>query len=517
MTYDPVAPSPFPTPRADATRFLPLPGGTRPGPVLALLDALRARLDADVKTAPSGTAGSPPADRRNDASHAVLVPHAAGDDGAAVVGVLRSRLRRAVPANTAVVLQTSGSTTGTGHLVALAGESLVASARATEQRLAGPGQWLLAVPAHHVAGLQVLVRSVVAGTTPVVLDTTHGFDPRELASAVASMRPDVPGYLSLVPTQLVRVLEGGDDVVAPLRRLAAILVGGAATAPRALEEARAAGLRVVTTYGMTETGGGCVYDGLPLPGVRLRVARDDGRVEIAGPVLAAGYLDDPAADADAFHVADGVRWLRTSDRGVLVPRPDGAATEPGHGAATAPGHVTATEPRPAAATAAGGLLNPTELLDDVAGPLRLRVLGRVDDLINTGGIKVSPGSVERVLTEHPEVAEVAVVAVPDPEWGELVTAVVVPAPGRDAPRLPELRALVTSRLGGAHAPRALVVLTSLPLRGPGKVDRRGAALRAAEELGVPAPAGGAVQPGRSVGASIGVVRTERHDRTAPIS
>ncbi|PFG40353.1 O-succinylbenzoic acid--CoA ligase [Georgenia soli] len=506
MTFDPAPPLSAPVASGGADpRLRPLPGGTRPDHVTALLDALRVGL-ADV--APSATA--PPV---------VLVPHAPGDDGAAVVEALRRRLRRPVPPGTAVILQTSGSTTGTGHLVALPTGSLTASARATEERLAGPGQWLLAVPAHHVAGLQVLVRSVVAGTTPVVLDTTAGFDPRALADAANAMRTDVPGYLSLVPTQLVRVLETGEEAVAPLRRLAAILVGGAATAPRALEQARARGLKVVTTYGMTETGGGCVYDGRPLPGVRLRLTGADDRVEITGPVLAAGYLDDPVADAESFRSEDGVRWLRTSDRAVIVPSAEAAPRI--SGPLHADGHPPTPGPR-------SGPLTARELGDDP--PLRLRVLGRVDDLINTGGIKVSPGAVERILAGHPAVAEVAVVPVPDPEWGELVTAVVVAAPGEAAPELTPLRKLVSAELDGAHAPRALIELTELPLRGPGKVDRRTTAQLAARALQAPQtlqatktvqapeeragtnPAGHATADEHQHEAA--VVRTERYDGAA---
>ncbi|MPV38229.1 AMP-binding protein [Georgenia subflava] len=401
-----------------------LPGGTRPQHVAVLLAAVRDVLDGAAQA---------------------LVPHAPEEDRDEVLATLRLRLARAVPAGTAAVLQTSGSTTGTGHLVALSAAALTASARATEERLAGPGQWLLAVPAHHVAGLQVLVRSVVAGTEPVLLDTSDGFDAHRLAGAAEAMRDDVPGYLSLVPTQLVRVLEAGPDAVAPLRRLAAILVGGAALPPQALTRARDAGLRVVTTYGMTETGGGCVYDGAPLPGVRLRVAGGHGRIEIAGPMLATGYLDDLAADSATFVAEDGVRWLRTSDRGVLAPLPapdDGPADDAGGG------------PRPGDAS-----------------PARLQVLGRVDDVINTGGVKVSPAAVERLLGALPGVAEVAVVGVPDDEWGQLVTAVVVPSATAPAPDLETLRELVRDALGGAHAPRAVVTAPALPQRGPGKIDR----------------------------------------------
>ncbi|WP_205739849.1 AMP-binding protein [Georgenia sp. SYP-B2076] len=393
-------------PGALAAGLEPVPGGTHPREVAALLGALRGVVLGD--------------DAR------ILVPHSPDRSGTDVLTEVRGRLRRPVPGGTAVILQTSGSTTGRGHLVALSARSLAASARATEQRLAGPGQWLLAVPSHHVAGLQVLVRSALAGTEPVVLDTTGGFDAESLAGAARTMRADVPGYLSLVPTQLVRVLDAGDDAVAALRRLAAILVGGAASALHTLGRARDAGLRVVTTYGMTETGGGCVYDGVPLPGVTVRTT--DQRVEISGPVLASGYLDDPAADEAAFTTADGVRWLRTSDRGRLE-----------H---SAPGQAA-----------------------------RLVVLGRMDDLINTGGVKVSPGAVERVLHEHPGVGQVVVVGVPDDEWGELVTAVLTVAPGAAAPALAELRALVAARLDSAQAPRALVVVPRLAERGPGKVDR----------------------------------------------
>ncbi|MFC7407013.1 o-succinylbenzoate--CoA ligase [Georgenia alba] len=416
--------------RPFAPSLLPLRGGTRPDDVAALRAAVHGTL----------------LEGRRDA---VLLPHGPDLDGGRAVRTTTSRLRGPLPAGTVVVLQTSGSTTGTGHLVALTAESLVAGARATEERLQGPGRWVLAVPAHHVAGFQLLVRSVVAGTDPVVVDTGAGFEPAALAAAVSEMDDAVPGYLSLVPTQLVRVLQAGEGAIAPLRRLSAVLVGGAASSPRMLADARAAGLRVRTTYGMTETGGGCVYDGRPLPGVRLRLG-EAGRVEIAGPVLAAGYLDDPASDA--FVVDDGVRWLRTRDRGAL---------------------------------------------EEEHGELRLRVLGRIDEVITTGGVKVSPGPVEQVLASHPGVAEACVVGVPDPEWGELLTAVVVPT-GPTVPALATLRDLVGRELGGPAAPRALVVVDALPLRGPGKTDRHGVARHAADALTGSVTVRGVERHGRTV-------------------
>lgn len=337
-----------------------------------------------------------------------------------------------VPAGVAAVLSTSGSTSGAGRQVALDGAALRASARATADHLAGPGHWVSCLPVHHVAGFQVLVRSVVAGTDPVVLDTSAGFRAADLAAAVDRLRPDLPGYLSLVPTQLARVL-ADEDAVRAVRTLAAVLVGGARTAPTVLRAAREAGVPVVTTYGMTETGGGCVYDGRPLPGVEVAVDEED-RVWLSGPVLAREYLDDEAATAEAFRLREGRRWLRTADRGELS---DG----------------------------------------------RLTVLGRLDDTIISGGLNIAPGAVESVIAELPGAGEVVVVGVPDDHWGSLVTAVVTGV-GLD---LAQVRTAVGRRVGRAAAPRALVRLPELPLRGPGKIDRRTVAATAAARMAATAP------------------------------
>ncbi|MEE6273909.1 AMP-binding protein [Georgenia sp. MJ206] len=390
----------------------PVPAGTRPVDVHALLSAL------------AGVLGSPGA--------APLAPYDPASPAPVPV-----RAGAPAPAGTAVVVRTSGSTTGSGHLVALSGDALRASALATHEHLAGPGQWLACLPSQHIAGLQVLVRSLVAGTEPVVLDTTTGFTPEALAAAVATMRTDVPTYASLVPTQLRRVLDAGPGAVEPLRGLAALLLGGARTPDSLLARARAAGLRVRTTYGMTETAGGCVYDGVPLPGVRVRTGAD-GRVLLAGPMLATGYLDDPAAHARTFVTDGGERWLRTADVGILTPGADGRA--------------------------------------------RLLVEGRLDDVIITGGLNVSPAAVEQALGDVPGVAESVVVGVPDEQWSALVVAVVTTAPSGPAPRLDAVRDAVGARLGRHHAPRALVVLDALPSRGPGKTDRRAATTIAATAL-----------------------------------
>lgn len=321
---------------------------------------------------------------------------------------------RRVGARTAVLVATSGST-GEPKLVELSAEALRASAQATIERLGGPGRWLLALPGEHVAGIQVLVRSQLAGTTPVVQDVREGFRPEAFAAATAALG-DGPRYTSVVPTQLARLLDAGGTALDALRSYAAVLVGGAALDPGLRTRAEAAGVTVVATYGMTETAGGCVYDGVPLTGVRLRIDAD-GRIVIGGPTLADGYLDRPDDTAAAFR--DG--WFHTSDLGRFV-----------------------------------------------AG--RLDVLGRVDDVIITGGEKVAPAAVERVLSAQCGVRAACVVGVPDAEWGATVAAAVVAAPGA-APDVGELQAAVRTALGRAAVPRRIRMVSELPLRGVGKPDR----------------------------------------------
>jgi O-succinylbenzoic acid--CoA ligase len=313
-----------------------------------------------------------------------------------------------------LLVVTSGST-GSGRAVLLSGAALEASAAATHARLGGPGSWLLALPVSAIGGLQVLFRSVLSGSRHEVLGRG------EALSAAVRRMPAGRRYTSLVPTQLRRYLDEEPDA---LRSLDAVLVGGAATDAGLLARAREAGVPVVTTYGMTETAGGCVYDGQPLDGVRIRVT--DG-VELTGPTLALGYRLDPAATEAAF--AGG--WFRTRDAGAL----------------------------------------------DADG--RLTVTGRLDDVVISGGVNVTPAAVEAALREHPDVADAVVFGRPDPTWGQRVVAVVVPAPGA-TPELPLLRTWVADRLGRPAAPRQLHVLDALPLLHTGKPDRRAVAALTSE-------------------------------------
>ncbi|WP_448386700.1 o-succinylbenzoate--CoA ligase [Mycolicibacterium sp. XJ1904] len=328
----------------------------------------------------------------------------------------------------AVVVPTSG-TTGTPKGAMLSAAALTASAEATHHRLGGPGRWLLALAPHHIAGLQVLVRSVVAGTTPVALAPT--FEPAELPSAVGALGPG-RRYASLVAVQLDKALRD-ERAAEALATLDAVLIGGGPMPTDLAERAAAAGISVVRTYGMSETAGGCVYDGVPLDGVRVRIhdrgaaqpaTSDRGRIVLGGRTLAKGYRNtvdpDPFADAG---------WFRTDDVGAL----------------------------------------------DAAG--RLMVLGRIDDAIGSGGLTIMPQVVEVVLATHDAVAECAVFGVPDERLGQRVAAAVVLVAGRDSPTPGELREHVAAALDATAAPREFHVVDELPRRGIGKIDRRALAAR----------------------------------------
>lgn len=305
----------------------------------------------------------------------------------------------AVAPGLALVVTTSGST-GEPKGVELDHAALEHSARASLDRLgARPGdRWLCCLPTSHVAGISVLVRSRLLGTPAIVHPR---FDPAAVGAATGA------SMVSLVPTMLARLLDAGVD----LRHFRAVLLGGAAAPPGLVERAHAAGVRVVVSYGMTETCGGCVYDGVPLDGVDVTVDGDgQGPIAVRGPVLLRGYRADPELTAAVLR--DG--WFHTADLGRWAP--DG----------------------------------------------RLEVLGRADDVVVTGGRNVAPGEVAALLTGHPQVAEAAVSGVTDPQWGQRLVATVVPTDPRDPPRLEDLRAFVRERAAAYKAPRELVVVEELP-------------------------------------------------------
>jgi O-succinylbenzoic acid--CoA ligase len=341
-----------------------------------------------------------------------ILPVPADDARQSALLTTTLRAGQAIDDDVAVVVSTSG-TTGTPKGALLTADALRASATATHSRLGGDGRWLLALPAYHIAGLQVLVRSTLAGTTPVTVPAS--FDPRELPSAVAALGSG-RRYASLVAVQLDKCLQQPAAAEA-LADLDAVLIGGGPMPAGMGERAEAAGVTVVRTYGMSETAGGCVYDGVPLDGVKVRI--DNSRILLGGATVAKGYRNPVSPDPFAEP-----GWFRTDDLGAV----------------------------------------------DDSGVLR--VLGRVDDAVSTGGLTVLPQLVEAALAGHPAIADCAVFGVPDERLGQRVVAALVLKPGTSAPDVAELRAHVARTHDATAAPREVHIVDELPRRGIGKLDRR---------------------------------------------
>ena len=385
----------------------------------------------------------------------------------------------------ALVVGTSGST-GTPKRTALTARALAASAAATERFFGSnsdaASQWLLALPAHYIAGAQVLARSVLAGTDPVIARSVIEpvrFSPEVFLQAVEHMS-SARRFISLVPTQLHKLLESADadphlgaEIHEALGSFTGILLGGAPASTDLLAAATALGLNTVTTYGSAETAGGCVYSGSVLPGVRVELVPEEGmpavpdtggepaqvgRIWISGAHLASGYIGDAARTAEHFFsAADGTRWYRTDDYGLLSP------------AAAPDSNKNCSEQR-------------------------LQVLGRSDDVLISGGVKISARAVATVLEEHPAVREACVVGLPDARWGTAIAAAVtlVPSAGAAAALVPSagaaaaptenrptlneelcalLRARCAEKLGAPAVPKQLSILPDFPLTSTGKPDR----------------------------------------------
>ena len=318
-------------------------------------------------------------------------------------GWKRVRSGRLEDPEVALIVPTSGSS-GRPRLVELGRGAVQAAVSASLRALAavsGDG-WVSCLPLAHIGGLLVLLRGLLGGAPllfrgPAELDPEAGFP-----------------FVSVVPTQLSRALDAGVD----LGGYRALLVGGGGMDAALRSRLAAAGAPCVVTYGLTQSCGGVVYDGLPLPGVSVRVG-EDGEIQLGGPTLLRGYRDGSSAGL----TADG--WLPTGDAGRLD------------------------------------------------GDGRLHVQGRLDDLIVTGGENVWPGDVEAALRSHPSVADCAVFGRPDPSWGQRVVAAVIPRDRGAPPTLEVLRAHVGALLGRHQAPRELLLVDSLPRTALGKVRRAG--------------------------------------------
>lgn len=377
-----------------------------------------------------------------------LLPVAAGQDPAAALEGLND-----LPADTALVIRTSGSS-GVPKAVALSASALTASAEATHERFGGPGQWLITLPTQLISGVQMLVRSLVAGTEPVYLvdfapeadpaaaadAAPRGFDPATFFAAAAALTHE-RRYVSLVPVQLARLIDFAESapseaereaLLAVLRRFNAILVGGQATPLDLRSRAYKLEITLRRSYGMTETAGGCVYDGVEIGETRVRIRA--GEVQLAGPTLALGYANDPDLTAERFFEDAGVRWYRTGDSGELL----------------------------------GGMLT---------------VTGRLDRVIVSGGVNVSLDAIERIVGEQPGWAGALAVGVADEEWGErpvIVRAEGASVDGFEEPvPFVEVREAVRAALGAGASPDREVVFDELPRLAGGKPDREAIRARVA--------------------------------------
>ena len=324
--------------------------------------------------------------------------------------------------DTALVAATSGST-GAPRGVLLTRANLRAAVEAAWGHIPGLREcsWVLALPVTSIGGFGAIVRATLAGTALRALPSVGGAAPFHVEDLLA-LDVTEPFAISLVPTQLADILES-PDATAWLSRATTVLVGAAATPESLAVRAREAGISLVTTYGMTETTGGCVYDGLPLPGVRVELG-EDGRVDIIGPQVAAGYRGLPEETAESFAGAESAsdtapaRRFRTADHGAWQ---DG----------------------------------------------RLRIVGRIDDVVTVHGVNVALGAVESIVRSELGVRDAAVVAVPDARQGYRIVAFVVMA---EVAGLSAIAPLVAERLGGAARPE-VVPVDALPALPSGKIDR----------------------------------------------
>ena len=347
----------------------------------------------------------------------------------------------------ALVCSTSGST-GTPRGTLLSRQALAASARGFAGRFGGDARWVLAMPLHRIAGLMILVRSYFYENPIVVDPSVGGAMPFNAAtfwattqSALRSSKIDGrPLMVSLVPTQIARLIDSGKVGIEALQAYDLVLSGAAATPQPLLTKLRELGIKVSVSYGMSETCGGCVFDGMPLEGVQVSIASQEdaepGRISIAGPVIASGYRLRPDLDGVSF-IDD--RFI-THDVGAL----------------------------------------------DAAG--LIHVLGRLDDIVTVGGVNVALSAVEAAIRHHPSISDVAVVDVSDQLWGSLPVAyIVLQATDRisttqQSELTKAIQEVVASRIGRAATPRTIAYVDHLPMLDSGKVDRLKLRLQANQEI-----------------------------------
>ncbi len=317
-----------------------------------------------------------------------------------------------VSGDISLVVATTGSS-GVAKEVGLSAAALVASAQGSNKYLAAShgDTWSLLLPATHIAGINVLIRCLELGTDPVDLRKQQGPYPKV-------------DFTAIVPTHLFRALKGDSKLMKHLVDAKAVLVGGAALSDELRKEAIAAGINIVTTYGMTETSGGCVYNGQVLDGVEVKIV-EENRIAIKGTVLATSYINAESTWAKEMHNG----WFFTSDFGKI---------ENG----------------------------------------KLIVEGRVDDVLICGGVNISISAIERFLQNRYPALTFAAFGVKNPEWGDALHLAIA---GDVSANEKEITEFLVEEFGAVAKPRGFLALPELPLIGIGKVDRKKLAELALEE------------------------------------
>jgi len=343
----------------------------------------------------------------------------------------------------AIVSATSGST-GTPKGVLLSKQALEASATAFGNRFGTNNRWVVSMPAHRIAGIMVLVRSWFHNS-PFEIDPSVGgartFESAAFAAttmrAVRESAADGRALMvSLVPTQIARLLESGSVGIEALQSYDLVLSGAAATPQPMLNRMRELGIKVSVSYGMTETCGGCVFDGRPLDGVKVSLGTKDdvepGRVTISGPVTASGYRLRPDLDAVSFISGQ----VQTHDVGKLD---------------------------------SSGLLH---------------ILGRLDDVVTVGGVNVALSAVESLIRHHPAIEDVAVIDLQDELWGSIPIAYVVTRYhiADTSNLISEIQSTIRDQISRAAVPRTVQFVASLPMLDSGKIDRISLRMQAANEV-----------------------------------
>ncbi len=343
----------------------------------------------------------------------------------------------------AIVSATSGST-GTPKGVLLSQQALAASATAFGNRFGTNNRWVVSMPAHRIAGIMVLVRSWFHNSPFEIDPSVGGARPFEAATFAATTMRAVRAsnsdgralMVSLVPTQIARLLESGSVGIEALQSYDLVLSGAAATPQPMLNKMRELGIKVSVSYGMTETCGGCVFDGRPLDGVNISLGTQDdvepGRVTISGSVTASGYRLRP--DLDALSFISG--QVQTHDVGKLD---------------------------------SSGLLH---------------ILGRLDDVVTVGGVNVALSAVESLIRHHPAIEDVAVIDLQDELWGSIPIAYVVTRNhiSDTANLISEIQSTIRDQISRAAVPRTVQFVTSLPMLDSGKIDRISLRMQAANEM-----------------------------------